>query len=139
MLNINYIHFIGVTPSCTKDILLTFLWLDEDDHSSIHLFQLVRNPGKCNASDDKSMRYYDNDDWPAHVPVSMCLEYGFVNDFLREWCLRKDQLKSGEISEDEYFERKINSPATSSSVDEKEMKRKTIVINGENNKENTDE
>ena len=41
------------------------LYLTEDDLSTIHLFQLVRNPGKCNASDDKSVRYCDNDDWPA--------------------------------------------------------------------------
>ena len=89
ILNVNYIHFIGVTP------------------------------GKCNASDDKSVRYYDNEDWPAHTPVDMWLEYGLVNDFMREWCLRKEQLKSGEISEDEYFEWKINWTAMSSSVDEK--------------------
>lgn len=89
ILNVNYIHFIGVTP------------------------------GKYNASDDKSVRYYDNDDWPAHAPVDMWLGYGLVNDFMREWCLRKEQLKNGEISEDEYFEWKINWPATSSSVDEK--------------------
>ncbi len=111
------VHFIGVTPGCAEDIMLTFLWLDEDDRSTIHLFQLVRNPGKCNASDDKSVRYYDNDDWPAHAPVGMWLEYGLVNDFMREWCLRKEQLKNGEISEDEYFEWKINWPATSSKVD----------------------
>ena len=96
ILNVNYIHFIGVTPGCAEDIMLTFLWLDEDDRSTIHLFQLVRNPGKCNASDDKSVRYYDNDDWPAHAPVGIWLEYGLVNDFMREWCLRKEQLKSGE-------------------------------------------
>ncbi len=81
------------------------------------LFQFVRNPGKCNVSDDKSVRYYDNDDWPAHPPVGMWLQYGLVNDFMREWCLRKEQLQNGEISEDEYFEWKINWPATSSKVD----------------------
>lgn len=65
ILNVNYIHFIGVTPGYTEDIMLTLLWLDEDDRNTIHLFQLVRNPGKCNASDDKSVRYYDNDNLPA--------------------------------------------------------------------------
>ena len=84
--------------------MLTFLGLDEEDHSTIYLFQLVRNSGKCNASDDKSVRYYDNDDWPAHAPVGMWPEYGLVNDFMWEWCLRKGQLKNGTISEDEYFE-----------------------------------
>ena len=37
--------------------------------------------------------YYDNDDWHAHASVGMWLEYGLVNDFMREWCLRKEQLK----------------------------------------------
>ena len=96
----------------------TFFWLDEDSPGSIRLFQLVRNPGKCNASDDKSVRYNDSDEWPAHAPVGMWIDYGLVNEFLREWCLRKEQLKSGEISEDEYFEWKINWPASSSNVDE---------------------
>ena len=105
ILNVNYIN-------------LTFFWLDEDNRNTFHLFQLVRNPGKCNVSDDKSVRYNDSDEWPAHAPVGMWLDYGLVNEFLREWCLRKEQLKNGEISEDEYFEWKINWPATSSNVDE---------------------
>ena len=44
----------------------------------------------------------------------MGLEYGLVNDFMGEWYLRKEQLKTGEISEDEYFKWKINWPAISS-------------------------
>lgn len=108
ILNINYIHFICVTPGCAEDIILTLLCLDEDDRSTIHLFQLVRNPGKSNHSDDKSVRYNDNDDWSAHPPVGMWLDYGLVNDFMRERCLRKQQLEGGEIPEDEYFEWKIN-------------------------------
>ena len=100
------------------EIMQTFFWLDEDNRNTFHLFQLVRNPGKCNASDDKSVCYNDSDEWPAHAPVGMWLDYGLVNEFLREWCLRKEQLKNGEISEDEYFEWKINWPATSSNVDE---------------------
>lgn len=119
ILNVNYINFVTEVPGCAEDIMQTFFWLDEDNRNTFHLFQLVRNPSKCNASDDKSVRYNDNDEWPAHAPVGMWIDYGLVNEFLREWCLRKKQVKSGEISEDEYFEWKINWPATSSSVDEK--------------------
>lgn len=46
-LNVNYIHFIGVTPGCAEDIMLTFLWLDEDDRSIIRLFQLVPIPANA--------------------------------------------------------------------------------------------
>ncbi len=48
ILNVHSIHFIIVTPGCAEDIILTFLWLNEDDRSTIRLFQLVRNHGKCN-------------------------------------------------------------------------------------------
>lgn len=118
ILNVNYINFIIEAPGCAEDIMQTFFWLDEDNRNTFHLFQLIRNPSKCNASDDKSVRYNDSDEWPAHAPVGMWIDYGLVNEFLREWCLRKEQLKSGEISEDEYFEWKINWPASSSNVDE---------------------
>ena len=110
-------NFYTVQPGCAEDFMRTFFWLDEDSPGSIRLFQLVRNPGKCNVSDDKSVRYNDSDEWPAHAPVGMWIDYGLVNEFLREWYLRKEQLKSGEISENEYFEWKINWPASSSSVD----------------------
>lgn len=116
ILNVNYINFVMKVPRCAEDIMQTFFWLDEDNRNTFHLFQLVRNPGKCNASDDKSVRYNDSDEWPAHAPVGMWIDYGLVNEFLREWCLRKEQLKSGEISEDEYFEWKISWFATSSKV-----------------------
>ena len=59
-------------------------------HNTFHLFQLVRNPGKCKTSDDKSVCYNDSDEWPAHAPVGMWIDYGLVNEFLREWCLRKE-------------------------------------------------
>ena len=103
ILNVNYINFIIEAPGCAEDIMQTFFWLDEDNRNTFHLFQLV-----CNS-----------DEWPAHAPVGMWIDYGLVNEFLREWGLRKEQLKSGEISEDEYFEWKINWPVSSSSVDEK--------------------
>lgn len=81
--------------------------LDEDNCDTIHLFLLIRNFKKCNTFDNKSKRCYENDDWPPPAPADMWLQYGLVNDFMREWCLRIEQLKSGAISEDEYFKWKI--------------------------------
>ena len=81
ILDINYINFISETPGCAEDIMQTFFWLDEDNRGAINLFQLVRKPGKYNASDDRTVRYNDSDDWPAHAPVGMWLNYGIVNEF----------------------------------------------------------
>jgi ribosomal protein S18 acetylase RimI-like enzyme len=80
ILNVNYINFITEAPGCAEDIMQTFFWLDEDNRNTFHLFQLVRNPSKCNASDDKSVRYNDGDEWPAHAPVGMWIDYGHIDD-----------------------------------------------------------
>lgn len=90
-LDVNVVNFTGPTPGCAEDIMFIFFWMDEENRGMINLFQLVRNPGKTNASDDRAVRYYDNDDWPAHAPVGIYFEYGIFNDFMREY-LRKNFL-----------------------------------------------
>ena len=88
-------------------------WLDEFNPSALHLFLPRKFPGeKCNEVADTSVYYHDNDSWPAHAPVCMWFDYGVLNDFLKEWVVRMDELKSGVITRDEYFEWKINWPQT---------------------------
>jgi len=112
ILDVNAINFIGSIPGSAEDIMQTFFWLDEDNRGMINLFQLVRNPGKTNASGDTSVRYYDNDDWPAHAPIGIWFDYGIVNNFMTEWLKRKEELKAKEITNDEYLEWKLNWPST---------------------------
>ena len=91
----------------------------------INLFQLETYPGeKSNFSDDNAIRYHNSDNWPAHPPVGMWFNYRVLNDFLKEWTLRKEELKSGEITRDEYFEWKINWPQTCDDCGKHEPKRK---------------
>ena len=81
-------NFYTIAPGSAEDFMRTFFWLDEDSPGSIRLFQLVRNPGKTGAS------------------------YGLVDEFMREWLLRQQELHAGEITREEYFEWKINWPLT---------------------------
>lgn len=111
-LDVNVMNFTDSTPGCAEDIMFTFFWMDEENRGMINLFQLVRNPGKTNASDDRAVRYNDNDDWPAHAPVGIYFDYGIVNDFMIEWLKRKEELKAKEITNDEYLEWKLNWPGT---------------------------
>ena len=88
-------------------------WLDEFNPSALHLFLPRKFPGeKCSEVADTSVYYHDTDSWPAHAPVCMWFDYGVLNDFLKEWVVRMDELKSGVITRDEYFEWKINWPQT---------------------------
>lgn len=56
---------------------------------------------------------------------SATAEYsGILNDFLKEWLIRKNELKNGEITRDEYFEWKINWPMTCDDCGKHEPKKK---------------
>ena len=96
-----------------SEMMELLFWLDEFNPSALHLFLPRKFPGeKCNEVADTSVYYHDNDSWPAHAPVCMWFDYGVLNDFLKEWVVRMDELKSGVITRDEYFEWKINWPYT---------------------------
>ena len=133
-------NFYTIAPGSAEDFMRTFFWLDEDSPGArsalreqlrIHklamdgeltsqqiaehflsLSELVRNPGRAGAADDTAVRYNDSDDWPAHPPVGMYFQYGLVDEFMREWLFRQQELHAGEITREEYFEWKLNWPHT---------------------------
>lgn len=109
-LNVNPLNFVSEAPGSAEDIMQTFFWLDESNRGAINLFQLATYDGYVADPEDKLVRYNDSDNWPAHSPVGMYFKYGAVDRFMREWLLRKEELKAGEISQDEYFEWKLNWP-----------------------------
>ena len=81
-----------------SEMMELLFWLDEFNPSALHLFLPRKFPGeKCNEVADTSVYYHDNDSWPAHAPVCMWFDYGVLNDFLKEWVVRMDELKSGVI------------------------------------------
>ena len=87
-----------------SEMMELLFWLDEFNPSALHLFLPRKFPGeKCNEVADTSVYYHDNDSWPAHAPICMWFDYGVLNDFLKEWVVRMDELKSGEITRDEYL------------------------------------
>lgn len=113
ILNVNPWTLYDATTMDATEFMELLFWIDEFNPSAINLFQMETYPGeKCNSSEDTSVRYHDNDSWPAHPPVGLWINYGLVNDFMKEWVLRKEELKSGEITRNEYFEWKINWPQT---------------------------
>ena len=100
-------------------------WIDEFNPAAINLFQLETYPiEKCNSNEDTAVRYHDSDNWPAHPPVGIWFNYGVLNDFMKEWIIRKEELKSGTITRDEYFEWKINWPQTCDGCGKYEPKKK---------------
>lgn len=108
-----------------SEMLELLFWLDEFNPSAINMFLPETYPGeKCNKSDDNTVHYHDNDDWPTRPPFCLWFNYGILNDFLKEWLIRKNELKAGEITRDEYFEWKVNWPLTCDDCGKHEPKKK---------------
>ena len=62
-------------------------------------------------------------DFPEkHMAVSF--RYRLLDDFLKEWQLRKKQLREGEITKEEYLEWKLNWPQTADGCGRYEPKKK---------------
>lgn len=57
-----------------------------------------------------------------HMAVSF--RYRLLDDFLKEWQLRKKQLREGEITKEEYLEWKLNWPQTADGCGRYEPKKK---------------
>lgn len=64
-------------------------------------------------------------DFPEkHMAVSFC--YRLLDDFLKEWQLRKKQLREGEITKEEYLEWKLNWPQTADGCGRYELKKSGV-------------
>ncbi|MFI3226280.1 MAG: helix-turn-helix transcriptional regulator [Clostridia bacterium] len=111
ILDVNYQNFVEDHTGSALYIVQTFFWLEESTPGCVNLFQMVRNEGKTNANPDTSVRYYDNDDYPARAPVGIWFNYGLANDFMKMWLEKKQQLKDGEITRDQYFDWKLKFPS----------------------------
>ena len=104
LLNVNPLTLHEPTTMDASELMEILFWIDEFNPTAINLFQLETYPGeKCNSSEDTAVRYHDSDNRPAHPPVGMWFNYGVLNEFMKEWVLRKEELKSGEITRDEYL------------------------------------
>ena len=113
VLDVNPLTLYDTNGRDATEIMEMLFWLDDATPSLIHTHQLQKFPGeKANESDDTGLYYHDNDYWPAHAPTVLWFNYGVLDQFLKEWTIRKNELAAGEITKDEYFEWKINWPQT---------------------------
>ena len=114
-LNVNRLNFYsaGKGNSAPEDLLRTLFWLEESGMGGITLFQLVPNQheptwqGEQSEAADTAAQYEPSDNWPLRPPVAMYFN-ALVDDYMREWLVRQQEYRAGEITRAEYFEWKLN-------------------------------
>ena len=123
-LDVNPLNFVSEVPGSVEDIMQTFFWLDEDNRGAINLFSLIRSNKKEKATTKAVAQYDGNDDyWPDEPPVGIWFNYGLVDEFMREWMIRKQELTNKEITEAEYLDWKLNWPDTCDDCEKFEAKK----------------
>lgn len=93
-LNVNVCALNESSLYAAEDVMFSLFELD--DHYSIPLFKII-------------------DDTDSSFPqerIAIAFKYKLINDFLKEWLIRKEELSAGIITKEEYFEWKINWPDT---------------------------
>lgn len=112
ILKCNYINIYDSDDlSEAERIMLDFFWLEEEVSGSLYIFQLQ----KYNDKSDNRIAYgmYNNYQYGGiFPPVAIALNYNKINDFMREWAIRFQELTNKEITQGEYFEWKLNWPFT---------------------------
>ncbi|HWT76868.1 MAG TPA: helix-turn-helix transcriptional regulator [Mobilitalea sp.] len=89
-LDCNYRSIYEPTLYAAEDVMYTLFELDE--HYNLLLQEIDDNENKGE----------------KHLAVSF--NYSLLDDFLSEWMKKKEELASGSITKEEYFEWKINWP-----------------------------
>lgn len=95
-LDVNYYVLADLENGSASDIMYALFDI-EDQGTSLHFFNVIDDTEK---------------DIPPYERVAICFNYNLLNDFLKEWKLRKDEYYAGEITMDEYQEWKLNWPYT---------------------------
>ncbi len=121
ILNCNYKALDNYNNGAAEDILETLFWLE--DSSSINLFDLQPIPKSMKSKESSKssnskinempIAYsdFDENDFNSYgTPIAVTFDYGLLNEFLMEWYVKKNELKTGVITPEEYFEWKITWP-----------------------------
>ena len=95
VLDVNYRSLYEPTLYAAEDVMYTLFELDEH-YPGTRLYEVTDTT--------------DPDFPEKHMAVSF--RYRLLDDFLKEWQLRKKQLREGEITKEEYLEWKLNWPQT---------------------------
>ncbi len=112
VLDCNYVNiYYGEDLGKAERLMFDLFWMEESMGGSLFVFQLEKYSDK---DDNRSIhgKYNDYNYESIFPPVALAFNYSLINDFMREWAFRFNELQKKEISTDEYFEWKLNWPFT---------------------------
>ena len=100
-----------------QDNLVVFmemlLWADEELGGVMHLTCAEPNREETSPVPGMKIQYSANEKWENLYPAMLWFEDKRINNYLKEWAVMKSDLESGRITQEKYFEWKIQWPNSS--------------------------
>lgn len=93
----------------TQLIELLF-WADTEDPHLMSLSTAYPDGKPYNSIQEFKIEYCDNDSWLLHDPTMLWFQNTFMDDYLKEWEVRKRELREKTITLEEYTEWKLQWP-----------------------------
>ncbi len=103
-------------PESVRHKFIENLFWFEEEFGNIDLFSfgiINTKPGddtEFNWEYDVTYNRYNGDRWISNTPVGLNFNDPEMNELLNMWMQKKNELQQGLITEDQYFEWKINWP-----------------------------
>lgn len=110
VLKVNPLNFHSPVPGSAEDVIQTLFWMEEEIPGAICLTQLVGTPDETNSFPSIVVQHSDSDEQATEATTGLYFQDNVMNSYLREWLLRQQKLRRGEITRDQYFEWKLNWP-----------------------------
>lgn len=90
------------------------LWTDEELGGIMHLTCAEPNRKTNKSVQEMEIQYIADEKWENLYPAMLWFEDERINAYLKEWAVMKSDLERGRITQEKYFEWKIQWPNSSS-------------------------
>ena len=99
--------------SCFVQLMETLLWTEEEMGGRMHIARAELDPKMSCEDAEMEVRYASADKWRNLYPAMIWFEDPAIDKYFKEWSILKEDLKKGRITQEQYFEWKIQWPSSS--------------------------
>ncbi len=94
-------------------LMETLFWTEEEMQGRMHIALAELDPKMKCADDEMEVRYGTGEEWKNLYPAMIWFEDTTISMYFKDWALKKRELAKGKITQEQYFEWKLQWPGDS--------------------------
>lgn len=109
-------HLFTFDTDCASEfvnLMETLLWTEEEMQGRMHIALAELDPKMSCEDNEMEVRYGTGEEWKNLYPAMIWFEDSAVSMYFKEWSVKKSELAKGKITQEQYFEWKLQWPGSS--------------------------